>query len=60
MSIANYDALLISLSNQADSGTLASNATFGAANINYSSAAVAARNNLTDNYGWQITDGGLV
>jgi surface protein len=58
MSVANYDALLISLSNQADG--IPTTTSFGAAGLNYTAggAAEAARTNLINNYSWSITDGG--
>jgi len=56
MSVANYDALLISLNNQAAS--MPSGMNFGAAGLDYTrgGAAEAARTNLINTYGWTITD----
>ena len=56
LSVANYDALLISWASQAVQSTV----TFGAVELNYSSAAASARSTLVNTYGWIITDGGQV
>ena len=56
MSVANYDATLISWAAQA----LQNNVTidFGSSQYTMGGAAEAARNTLINTYGWTITDGG--
>ena len=56
MSVANYDATLISWAGQ----TLQNNVTFdfGSSQYTMGGAAEAARNTLINTYGWTITDGG--
>jgi len=56
MSVANYDATLISWAGQ----TLQNNVTFdfGSSQYTLGGAAEAARNTLINTYGWTITDGG--
>jgi len=55
LSTAHYDAILISWAAQETQD----NVEFGAEGIQYSTAAVAARAVLTEERGWNITDGGL-
>ena len=55
LSLTNYDALLIGWSGQ----TVQPNVDFGAAALQYSSAAQSARDLLSNQYAWTITDGGV-
>ena len=55
LSLANYDALLLGWSAQ----SLQSNVTFDGGNSQYSSSSQAARDTLTETFGWLVTDGGL-
>jgi len=55
LSLANYDALLLGWSAQ----SLQSNVTFNGGNSQYSSSSQAARDTLTETFGWLVTDGGL-
>ena len=57
LSTANYDATLIAW---AGLPVLQSGLNFHGGNSKYSPAAVAARNILINDYGWNITDGGPV
>ncbi|MFD0797028.1 BspA family leucine-rich repeat surface protein [Maribacter chungangensis] len=54
MTIENYDSLLRAWSNL----TLQPNVSFGAGNATYCESE-AARNSIIENFGWQISDGGL-
>ena len=54
MSVANYDATLISWAGQ----TLQNNVTIDFGSSQYSYESAAARQTLIDTYGWTITDGG--
>lgn len=56
MSVANYDATLISWSNQVLKPNEQTN--FGTAKYTLGGAAEAARNTIINTYGWTITDGG--
>jgi surface protein len=53
LSIENYDALLVSWSNQ----SLQSDVSFNAGNSDYSESSQSARDVLTGTYNWTITDG---
>jgi surface protein len=55
LSTENYNNLLMSWSNQ----TLKPNVNFHAGNSQYSAIAVVAKQNMINNDGWVITDGGL-
>jgi len=55
LSTINYDAMLIEWSKL----TLEPNVNFGVGDSTYSLAAEAARNTLTTDFGWTISDGGL-
>ncbi|SFV66278.1 Chitinase [hydrothermal vent metagenome] len=55
LSTTNYDNLLSGWSTQ----TLKNNVTFSGGNSKYSTTGESARNNIINNYGWNITDGGL-
>jgi len=55
LSQTNYDALLLGWSVR----SLQSNVRFNAGNSQYSSSSQAARDTLTDAFGWTVTDGGL-
>jgi len=55
LSTSNYDALLIGWS----SLILENGVFFGAGDSTYSVAAEAAKNTMTTNFGWTISDGGL-
>jgi len=54
MSIHNYDKLLISWAGK----PVMKNVKLSVGRVMYSSSAVAARNNLINNHGWIISDGG--
>ena len=56
ISVANYDATLISWSNQVLKPNEQTN--FGTAKYTLGGAAEAARNTIINTYGWTITDGG--
>ena len=55
LTMANYDAILNTWSQL----QLQPNVTFDASPTQYSSTSQAARNILTDRFGWDITDGGV-
>jgi surface protein len=55
LSTANYDALLIGWASQ----TVQMNCEFGAGDATYSAAAADARRILTEEYLWEICDGGM-
>jgi len=55
LSLASYDALLLGWSAR----SLQSDVTFSAGNSQYSPSSQAARDTLTDAFGWTVTDGGL-
>jgi len=55
LTLANYDALLLGWSTQ----SLQSNVTFDGGNSQYSSSSQAARDTLTEAFGWTVTDGGV-
>jgi len=54
LSLANYDALLLGWSAR----SLQSNVIFSGGNSQYSSSSQAARDTLTEAFGWTVTDGG--
>jgi len=55
LSRVNYDALLSGWSAQ----SLQSNVRFSGGNSQYSPSSQAARDTLTDAFGWTVIDGGL-
>ena len=55
LSLANYDALLLGWSAQ----SLQNNVTFSGGDSQYSPSSQAARDTLTEAFGWTVTDGGL-
>jgi len=55
LSQANYDALLLGWSAQ----SLQNGVTFDGGNSQYSTSSQAARDTLTNAFGWTITDGGV-
>lgn len=60
LSTTNYDALLIAWSDAADASTIFSplSPNMGGSTYTAGGAAETARNNLVNNYSWNITDGG--
>jgi len=54
LSLSNYDALLLGWSAQ----SLQRDVTFDGGNSQYSFSSQAARDTLTDAFGWTVTDGG--
>jgi len=54
LSLANYDALLLGWSAQ----SLQNNVRFSGGNSQYSSSSQAARDTLTEAFGWTVIDGG--
>jgi len=60
LSSTNYDALLVAWSNAADASTIFSplSPNMGGSQYTLGGAAETARDNLINNYSWNITDGG--
>jgi len=56
LSTPNYDTLLQSWSTQ----NLQSGVTFSGGNSQYSATSQAARDTLTNDFNWTVTDGGVV
>ncbi len=57
LSISNYNKLLLAWSSLPN---LEHNVVFDAGNSQYTTSAQSAREKLTDNFGWNITDGGII